>query len=74
MVASFPGRSNERNFCLPLGSNMITSIEDDSCWQSQRGNENLDDMRCFSVLEELKNSEIHGFELSDIVRHVVELR
>ena len=45
-----------------------------SGWQSQRGNEKMDDMRCSSVLEELKNSKTRKFELSDIVGHVVELR
>lgn len=64
MAASLPGRPNERNFCLPLGSNRITSMGAYSGWQSQRGNEKLDDMRCSSVLEELKNSKtLMGLEM-----------
>lgn len=73
MAACLTGRPNERNFCLPLGSNRMTSMGTYSGWQSQRGNEKLDDMRCSSVLEELKNSKTRRFELSDIVGHVAEL-
>ena len=64
MAASLPGRPNERNFCLPLGSNRITSMGAYSGWQSQRGNEKMDDMRCSCVLEELKNSKtLMGLEM-----------
>ncbi|KAL9224108.1 hypothetical protein vseg_000177 [Gypsophila vaccaria] len=41
-------------------------------WQGQRGFENLNHQKPFSVLEELKSGKGRRFDLSDIVGHVVE--
>uniref|UniRef100_A0A0C9RL39 TSA: Wollemia nobilis Ref_Wollemi_Transcript_12836_4336 transcribed RNA sequence n=1 Tax=Wollemia nobilis TaxID=56998 RepID=A0A0C9RL39_9CONI len=72
IAASLLARPNERNLRLPLGSNRVATMGAYSGWQSQRGNEKLDDVKCSSFLEELKNNKTHRFELADIAGHIVE--
>ncbi|XP_057837273.1 pumilio homolog 5 [Cryptomeria japonica] len=72
IAASLLARPNERNLRLPLGANRVATMGAYSGWQSQRGNEKLDDVKCSSFLEELKNNKTHRFELSDIAGHIVE--
>ncbi|KAH9306733.1 hypothetical protein KI387_011137, partial [Taxus chinensis] len=72
IAASLLTRPNERNLRLPLGSNRATTMGAYSGWQSQRVNEKLDDVKCCSFLDELKNNKTHRFELSDIAGHIVE--
>ena len=43
-------------------------------WQGQRAGDIPGELKCSSLLEELKNSKTRRFELGDIAGHVVEFR
>ncbi|XAR63731.1 hypothetical protein NMG60_11023772 [Bertholletia excelsa] len=64
----FPGGRSEASFSPVSGRNNGIYPR----WQGPRGVESFNDMRIYSLLEELKSGKGQRFELSDIAGHIVE--
>eukprot|EP00252_Welwitschia_mirabilis_P023165 TRINITY_DN6490_c0_g1_i2.p1 TRINITY_DN6490_c0_g1~~TRINITY_DN6490_c0_g1_i2.p1 ORF type:complete len:1024 (-),score=261.80 TRINITY_DN6490_c0_g1_i2:451-3522(-) len=72
MASTMSARLGDQAIRFPLGANKAVSTGAYPGWQSQVGTDRLNDMKCSSFLEELKNNRSRRFELSDIIGHVVE--
>ena len=59
VVAIFSSKLNEHNFQLPVESDMETSVGKYSCGKSQRGDEKLNHINIYMLLEKLKNHDTY---------------